>query len=94
MTFGTIPCTQVEYTAVNNVVKEKMKIVNNALKGQNWLCGTEKPTIADIQLALVQLDFQYAFCEPNFRTALNNVNKHFQRVTQLAEVRARVGAAK
>jgi len=47
MTFGQIEVAESEHTFMYGIMKDKIKIINNALKGKEWLCG-EKPTIADI----------------------------------------------
>jgi len=69
-----------------DIMKDKIKIVNVALKGNDWICGGDKPTIADIQLCLAQLDLQYGILDTNFRNSLNNLNTHFKRVLQLPAV--------
>jgi len=53
MTFGQAGEISAEdHAYVFDQVKTQMKVVNNALKGRDWICGGDKPTLADIQLAL------------------------------------------
>jgi hypothetical protein len=93
MTFGQAgEVAAEEHAFIFEKVKELMKVVNNALKGKDWICGGDSPTLADIQLALAQVDFQYGICDTNFRNSLNNSNPHYKRVIARAEVAAQIGA--
>ena len=57
MTFGQVEVTESQHILINGILKDKIKVVDKALKGKDWLCGGKGPTIADIQLCLAQIDF-------------------------------------
>jgi hypothetical protein len=51
-------------------------------------------TVADIYLALVQLELQQIILESNFRNSMSNLNNHFKRIIELPEFKARMGNIK
>ena len=49
MTFGWInDCNSAEHAYIYNLMKDNMKLINNNLKGKEWLAGTNEPSVADI----------------------------------------------
>jgi len=45
-----------EHAFIVALLKENLKALNNGLKGREWIAGTDKPSIADYQLAIVELE--------------------------------------
>ena len=56
--FGTVEMEPAEFAYLNGLFKENAKTLNNHLKQKEWICGTEKPTIADYQLAIAEIELQ------------------------------------
>ena len=50
--YGTVQMTADEHAFISNQLKENVKTLNNALKAKVWMCGGEKPTIADYMLVI------------------------------------------
>jgi len=95
MTFGEEQEVKKEkHALVYAQMKAKMTFINQVLDGKKWLCGGEMPTLADIYLALSQIDLQYGLADVEFLASLAHSNAHFKAVLALEQVAARVGAPK
>ena len=92
--FGTVEMDPTEYAYLNGLFKENAKTLNNHLKQKEWICGTEKPTIADYQLAIAEIELQQCVMETQLKISLNHMNDHFKRVTSLPEFQKRFGIIK
>ncbi len=88
--FGHQECDTQEHTHIYNLMKENIKVVNNALKSRQFLVG-DSLTIADLQLALCEIELQQMVMDTNFRNSLNNLNAHFKLITEMPIFKARLG---
>jgi len=79
-TFGHIPVTATDHTYIYGELKEKLKMLNNYLKGKTFMIG-KSLTIIDIYLALIELELQQVVLDTNFRNSMSNLNNHFKMVT-------------
>ena len=82
-----------EHAYLYNLLKENLKMLNNAIKGKTFIVGSQL-TIVDIYLTLIQLELQQAILDPNFRNSMSNLNSHFKQITALPEFRSRMGIVK
>lgn len=92
--YGTVEVTADEHAFLSNVLKENVKTLNNALKAKVWLCGGDKPTIADYLLIIAMAELMQCVMDTNTRNSLNNLNAHFKKLAALDEVRGRLGSLK
>lgn len=51
-------------------------------------------TIADVYLALTEVELQQVILDGNFRNSMDNLNRHFKMVVALPEFRLRMGVVK
>lgn len=92
--FGQLECPgESEHVFLYAQLKENIKVLNNSLKGKEWLVG-DCMTVADLQLALCIVELQQCTMDTNFRNSINNLNAHFKRVTESALFRSRCGIVK
>ena len=91
--FGQQECDTQEHTYIYNLMKENIKVINNALKSRQYLVG-DSLTIADLQLVLCETELQQMVMDTNFRNSLNNLNAHFKQITELGVFKARMGSVR
>ena len=92
--YGTVILTADEHAFITNLLKDNVKTLNNALKAKVWLCGGDKPTIADYFLVIATAELMQCVMDTNIRNSLNNLNAHFKKVAALEEVMGRLGNLK
>ncbi len=88
--FGSLDCDTQEHTHIYNLMKENIKVINNALKSRQFMVG-DSLTIVDLQIALCTSELQQMVMDTNFRNSLNNLNAHFKLVTDLPIFKGRMG---
>lgn len=74
--------------------KENLKVFNKQLDKKDWITGSAAPTLADYQLALATMELHQCIMDQNSLKSLNHLSKHFKRVTELPDFKARMGTVK
>lgn len=93
MTLGRMPPNEGMYNQAQKDFKSNLRIVNEALKGKDFLVG-DTVTIADI-LAATSLAFPMSMVlETGFQKAVQNVVNWFTKVVAIPQFRASLGNVK
>lgn len=92
--YGTLTLSTQEHTYIYSLLKENLRSLNNHCKQKEWVCGTDKPTLADVQLGLALQELMQCSLDTNTRNSLNNLNPIFKKAVAMPEYKARMGTIK
>jgi len=91
--FGQIEVEANEHAYIYGLMKEQVKMINNQLKQKKFFIGDSITTI-DIIITLVLTELMQAIMDTNLRNSLNNMNAHFDLISQMDCFKQRMGLIK
>ncbi len=92
-TLGRVPLNEAMYTQANKDFKNSLRIVNDALKGKDFLVG-DTVTIADVLGATALAFPMQMVVDPGYQKAIKNVCDWFTKLVAMPQFRESLGNPK